>query len=65
MLVLSRKTDEKIMIGDSISIMVVEIRGDTVRLGIDAPREIAVHRHEVYAAIQRERHSESQIRLNT
>ncbi len=53
MLVLSRKKDEKIVIGDDISIMVVEIRGDKVRLGIEAPREISVHRREVYEAIKR------------
>jgi len=53
MLVLSRKKDEKIVIGDNISIMVVEIRGDKVRLGIDAPREVSVHRREVYEAIRR------------
>ena len=54
MLVLSRKKDEKIIIGDNITIMVIEIRGDKVRLGIDAPREVTVHRQEVYEAIQRE-----------
>ncbi len=59
MLVLSRKKDEKIMIGDSISIMVVEIRGDKVRLGIEAPREISVHRSEVYEAIKRQQHAEA------
>lgn len=53
MLVLSRKKDEKIVIGDNISIMVVEIRGDKVRLGIDAPRDVSVHRREVYEAIKR------------
>ncbi len=52
MLVLSRKKNEQIMIGDDVSIVVVEIRGDTVRLGIDAPKEIPVHRREVYDAIQ-------------
>jgi carbon storage regulator len=53
MLVLSRKKDEKIVIGDNVSIMIVEIRGDKVRLGIEAPREISVHRREVYDAIKR------------
>ncbi len=53
MLVLSRKKDEKIIIGDNIEIMVVEIQGDKVRLGIDAPREVTVHREEVYQAIQK------------
>lgn len=54
MLVLSRKKDEKIVIGDNITLMVIEIRGDKVRLGIDAPRDVAVHREEVYDAIKRE-----------
>ncbi|MCH2201053.1 MAG: carbon storage regulator CsrA [Fuerstiella sp.] len=54
MLVLSRKKDEKIVIGENITLMVIEIRGDKVRLGIDAPRDVAVHREEVYDAIQRE-----------
>ena len=54
MLVLSRKKDEKIIIGDNITIMVIEIRGDKVRLGIDAPKEVTVHRQEVYEAIKRE-----------
>ncbi len=53
MLILSRKTSEVIHIGDNIRIMVVEIRGDKVRLGIEAPREIPVHRAEVLRAIQR------------
>ena len=51
MLVLTRKTNERIRIGDSIVITVVEVRGDKVRLGIDAPREIPVHREEVHKAI--------------
>jgi carbon storage regulator len=54
MLVLSRKKDEKIVIGDNITVMVIEIRGDKVRLGIEAPKEITVHRQEVYDAIKRE-----------
>ena len=55
MLVLSRKRDERIMIGDEISLLVVDIRGDKVRLGIEAPSDVTVHRKEVYEAIQRER----------
>jgi carbon storage regulator len=52
MLCLSRKVDERIFIGDDIRIMVIEIRGDKVRLGIEAPRSISVHREEVYVKIQ-------------
>lgn len=51
MLVLSRKKNESIVVNDSIVITVVEIRGDKVRLGIEAPREVPIHRSEVYAAI--------------
>ncbi|MGH9175442.1 MAG: carbon storage regulator CsrA [Vicinamibacterales bacterium] len=54
MLVLSRQRDESIVIGDQIVITIVDIRGDKVRLGIQAPTEIPVHRQEVYDAIQRE-----------
>lgn len=52
MLVLSRKPDESIVIGDDIEIVVVEVKGDQVKLGVRAPRSIAVHRKEVYQAIQ-------------
>lgn len=55
MLVLSRKQDEKIIIGDSITLMVIAIQGDKVRLGIEAPKDVSIHREEVYQAIQRER----------
>ena len=53
MLVLSRKKNESIVINDDITIVVVEIRGDKVRLGIEAPKEVPVHRNEVYEAIRR------------
>lgn len=53
MLVLSRKKNERIIIGDNIEVMVIEIRRDKVRLAIDAPREIEIHRLEVYNAIRR------------
>ena len=55
MLVLSRQKDESIMIGDNVEITIVDVRGDKVRLGISAPREIPVHRREVYEAIQKEK----------
>ncbi len=54
MLVLSRKKDESIVIGDNIRIFVVDVRGDKVRLGIEAPKEVPVHRREVYEAVQRQ-----------
>ncbi len=54
MLVLSRHRDESIMIGDNIVITIVDIRGDKVRLGIQAPTNVPVHREEVYEAIKRE-----------
>lgn len=54
MLVLSRQRDQEIVIGDEIVVTVIEIRGDKVRLGIKAPKEIPVHRHEVYEMIQRQ-----------
>ena len=53
MLVLSRKHDEKIFIGENIVITVVEIRGDKVRLGIEAPVTVPVHRQEIYDAMLR------------
>jgi len=53
MLVLSRKKDECIVINNDITIVVVEIRGDKVRLGIEAPKEVPVHRREVFEAIAR------------
>jgi carbon storage regulator len=60
MLVLSRRKDEKIVIGDNITVMVVELRRDKVRLGIEAPPEITVHREEVYQAIKAEEAAKEQ-----
>lgn len=54
MLVLTRKTDESIVIGDDIVIKVVEVSGKAVKIGIDAPKEVTVYRHEVYEAIKEE-----------
>jgi carbon storage regulator len=60
MLVLSRQRDEMIVIGDDIEITVVDIRGEKVRLGINAPAHISVHRKEVYDAIKREKEAAGQ-----
>ena len=54
MLVLSRHANEAVFIGDEITVTVIEIRGDKVRLGFAAPREIDIHRQEVFEAIKRE-----------
>ena len=59
MLVLSRKKSETIIIGDDIVITVVEVRGDKVRLGIEAPKDVPVHRREVYDAIKKAEQQES------
>ncbi len=61
MLVLSRKKNESIKINDDITVVVVEIRGDKVRLGVEAPKEVSVHRNEVYAAIQRNQQKPSEV----
>ena len=54
MLVLTRKKNESIVINNNVTITVIEIRGDKVRLGIEAPKEVPVHRKEVFDAIRRE-----------
>ncbi len=54
-MVLSRQKDESIIIGDDVEVTIVDVRGDKVRLGINAPRSISVHRKEIYEAIQREK----------
>lgn len=60
MLVLSRQRDQSIVIGDNVVVTIVDVRGDKVRLGIEAPEEVPVHRQEVYDAIQRENRRASQ-----
>lgn len=54
MLILSRKINEKIMIGEDISLSIIEIRGDQVKIGVEAPKSVKVFRQEVYEAIQNE-----------
>ena len=54
MLILTRKTNEKIKIGNQITISIIEIHGDQVKIGVEAPREVKVFREEVYEAIQNE-----------
>lgn len=60
MLVLSRQKDESIMIGDNVEITIVDVRGDKVRLGINAPRNVEVHRKEIYLLIQKEKAQQQQ-----
>ncbi len=62
MLVLSRQKDESVIIGDDIEVLIVDIRGDKVRLGVKAPKSISVHRKEVYDAIRRENREAAQVK---
>ena len=62
MLVLTRGVDETIHIGDNVVLTIVEMRGDRVRIGIEAPKDVPVHRGEVYAAIKRQERNEKQRR---
>lgn len=55
MLVLSRYRDERVMIGDNVIVTIVDIRGDKVRIGIEAPQDIEVHREEIYERVIAER----------
>ncbi|AAC65631.1 MULTISPECIES: carbon storage regulator CsrA [Treponema] len=59
MLILSRKTNQKIFIGDSIELTIIEIRGDQVKVGVEAPRSVKIFRQEVYEEIQRENRAAS------
>lgn len=64
MLVLTRKGKESIKIGDDIEISIISIEGDQVRIGIDAPKSIDVHRGEVYEAIQRENSQAANVEID-
>lgn len=61
MLILSRKIDEKIKIGDDITLTIIEIRGDQVKIGVEAPKNVKVFRQEVFNAIQSENKAASEI----
>jgi carbon storage regulator len=60
MLILSRKINEKIMIGEDVSVSIIEIRGDQVRIGVDAPKTVKVFRREVFDAIRAENKAASE-----
>ena len=62
MLVLTRKLHQSIVIGDEIEVVVLEVRGEQVRLGIKAPKDVTVHRKEIYEQIQEENKSSSEVR---
>lgn len=64
MLVLTRKLNESIMIGDNVKITIVDVKGDQVKLGITAPREVSVHREEVYREIQKENQLAANLKPN-
>ena len=62
MLVLSRTRDESIIIGDNVVVTIVDVRGDKVKLGIEAPQDVTVHRRDVYEAIRRENQQAAKLR---
>ncbi|QRG67318.1 carbon storage regulator CsrA [Brevibacillus choshinensis] len=64
MLVLSRKKNESLMIGDQIKIKIVAVEGDVVKIGIEAPRDVEVYRHEIYVAIKEENRMASQNKMD-
>lgn len=59
MLILTRRVGESLMIGDEVEVVVLGVKGNQVRLGVNAPRDVTVHRHEIYERIQRELAGES------
>lgn len=65
MLVLSRKKGQSIMVGNDIEISVIDIQGDQIRLGIDAPKHVAIHRKEVFLEIQEENKKAAEVKVES
>jgi carbon storage regulator len=61
MLILTRRVGETLMVGDDVTVTVLGVKGNQVRLGVNAPKEVAVHREEIYLRIQNEKSADSEI----
>ncbi|HHK1973779.1 TPA: carbon storage regulator CsrA [Pseudomonas aeruginosa] len=58
MLILTRRVGETLMVGDDVTVTVLDVKGNQVRIGVNAPKEVAVHREEIYQRIQKEKDQE-------